>query len=153
MTKAVNRAGASPHGRVAGEGRDRFGPLLVHVATFLRTLFDPDNLWVQHLRLWELRRIPDETEAVAAWLASHVLPMSVQIVMQGLSALQQTALTGYLLSDRLYDARRALIELLGALVITTPVHGRQQRAERARQTSRSPGRPTPRRGVGKWAWR
>ena len=122
----------------AGGGRDRFGELAEALAAFLVGLFDMDGLWPQHLKLWELRRLPEDHDAVSVWLVSHALPNAFQIVMQGLSAMQQITLAGLVLSESLYGARQAFLSLLGTMVITTPVSplgarplGRRQALTRA----------------------
>ena len=131
--RVVRWKGSADGGRRdPGGGRDRFGSLLVALAAFLEGLFDTDGLWPVHLKLWELRRQPDEHEAVSAWLATHALPMVLQFIMQGLSALQQIVLAGLVLSESLYGARRALLNLHGAIVITTPVRVRPMTTHRGR---------------------
>jgi len=101
-----------------GGGRDRLGALIAATAAFLRQLLDPDGAWDAHLMLWELQPTEGTDDALDAWLSSHALPGTMQIVFQGLGALQQVARASVVLGDALYEMRRSLLHLLGAAAIT-----------------------------------
>ena len=101
-----------------GGGRDRLGAVIVATAAFLRQLLDPDGTWHAYLMLWELQHTENADDALGAWLSSHALPGTMQIVFQGLGALQQVARASVVLGDALYEMRRSLLHLLGAAAIT-----------------------------------